>query len=161
MKVEATIDGRAAKLEVDGGRLKFSLEGGEAIEREYSIEPLVSGTYSVLIGGRSYAVVAAGAGIRVNGRAFRVEVFDPREMRGRKSAAGSEGRQNIAAMMPGKVVRVLVEQGDQVEAGQGLVVVEAMKMQNEMKSPKVGRVLEVKTRPEATVAAGEVLMVIE
>ena len=67
----------------------------------------------------------------------------------------------IAAMMPGKVVRVLVAEGDEVEAGAGLVVVEAMKMQNEMKSPKSGRVVEVKIKPEATVAAGEVLMVIE
>ena len=97
----------------------------------------------------------------VNGRSFAVEVFDPREMRARKSAGAGEGRQNIAAMMPGKVVRVLVAQGDEVEAGQGLIVVEAMKMQNEMKSPKAGRVIEVKTKPDATVAAGEVLMVIE
>jgi biotin carboxyl carrier protein len=64
-------------------------------------------------------------------------------------------------MMPGKVVRVLVQEGDEIEKGAGLVVVEAMKMQNEMKSPKAGRVVEVKTRPNATVAAGEVLMVIE
>ena len=82
-------------------------------------------------------------------------------MRGRRSADAGKGRQNIAAMMPGKVVRVLVAMGDAVEAGEGLVVVEAMKMQNEMKSPKAGRVIEVRTRPEATVAAGEVLVVIE
>jgi biotin carboxyl carrier protein len=99
--------------------------------------------------------------IAVNGRAFAVEVFDPREMRARKSAGAGEGRQNIIAMMPGKVVRVLAAPGDAVGAGQGLIVVEAMKMQNEMKSPKAGRVVEVKTQPDATVAAGEVLMVIE
>lgn len=64
-------------------------------------------------------------------------------------------------MMPGKVVRVLVAEGDMVEAGQGLVVVEAMKMQNEMKSPKAGRVIEVKAKPDSTVAAGQVLLVIE
>ncbi len=56
---------------------------------------------------------------------------------------------------------MLVAEGDAVEAGQGLIVVEAMKMQNEMKSPKAGRVVEVKAKPDATVAAGEVLMVIE
>ena len=161
MKVEVVVNGRAAKLEVDASTLRYKPEGAEAIEREFSLEPLVPGSYSVLIGGRSYHVVGAGGMIRVNRRAFQVEVFDPREMRGRKDAAAGEGRQKIAAMMPGKVVRVLVEQGDTVEDGQGLVVVEAMKMQNEMKSPKAGRVIEVKTRPEATVAAGEVLMVIE
>jgi biotin carboxyl carrier protein len=161
VKVDVVINGRAAKLEVDANKLRYAPEGVDAIERDFSIEPLVPGSYSVLIGDRSYHVVAAGGAVRVNGRAFQVEVFDPREMRGRKNAAAGEGRQKIVAMMPGKVVRVLVAQGDAVEAGQGLVVVEAMKMQNEMKSPKAGRVIEVKTRPEATVAAGEVLMVIE
>jgi biotin carboxyl carrier protein len=63
--------------------------------------------------------------------------------------------------MPGKVIRVLVAAGDAVEEGQGLVVVEAMKMQNEMKSPKSGRVAEVRARPDATVGAGEVLVVVE
>ena len=161
MKVEVVINGRAAKLEVDAGQLRYAPDGSEAIERDFSVEALVAGSYSVLIGGRSYNVIVVGGAVRVNGRAFQVEVFDPREMRGRKNAAAGEGRQKIVAMMPGKVVRVLVAQGDAVEAGQGLVVVEAMKMQNEMKSPKAGRVIEVKTRPEATVAAGEVLMVIE
>jgi biotin carboxyl carrier protein len=59
------------------------------------------------------------------------------------------------------VVRVLVAEGDEVEAGQGLIVVEAMKMQNEMKAPKAGRVIEMKSREGATVAAGEILLVIE
>lgn len=161
MKVEVVINGRAARLDVDANKLRYQPEGAEALEREFSIEPMYPGSYSVLIDGRSYDVVAAGGDIRVNGRAFHVEVFDPREMRGRKNAAAGEGRQKIAAMMPGKVVRVLVQQGDAVEAGQGLVVVEAMKMQNEMKSPKAGRVIELRTRADATVAAGEVLMVIE
>ena len=81
-------------------------------------------------------MVACGSEVRVNGRAFSVEVFDPRSLRSRKSAGVGEGRIQIAAMMPGKVVRVLVADGDEIEAGAGLVVVEAMKMQNEMKSPK-------------------------
>jgi biotin carboxyl carrier protein len=63
--------------------------------------------------------------------------------------------------MPGKVIRVLVAPGDTVEEGQGLVVVEAMKMQNEMKSPKAGRVVEVRARADATVGAGEILVVVE
>ena len=63
--------------------------------------------------------------------------------------------------MPGKVVRLLVAVGDQVTPGQGLIVVEAMKMQNEMKSPKTGTVVEIKTKDGATVSAGEILIVIE
>ena len=106
-------------------------------------------------------MIASGGEIRVNGRALSVEVFDPRDMRSRTAGGAGEGRQNVAAMMPGKVVRVLVAPGDAVEAGQGLVVVEAMKMQNEMKSPKAGRVIEVKAKPDQTVFAGEVLVVIE
>lgn len=161
MKLEVAIDGRAAKLEVDAGKFRYQREDGEAMEREYSVAPLAPGSFSVLIGERSYEVAAAGGEIRVNGRVFQVEVFDPRGMRSRRHAGVGEGRMEIAAMMPGKVVRVLVAEGDEVEAGAGLVVVEAMKMQNEMKSPKSGRVVEVKIKPEATVAAGEVLMVIE
>jgi biotin carboxyl carrier protein len=165
LKFEVAIGSSTARIEIDGARLRYQREGGEAIEREFTIAPLTPGSYSVLIEGRSYTVIAAAPGTAaemvVNGRAFAVEVFDPRETRARKSAGAGEGRQNIIAMMPGKVVRVLATQGDAVEAGQGLVVVEAMKMQNEMKSPKAGRVVEVKTQADATVAAGEVLMVIE
>jgi biotin carboxyl carrier protein len=161
MKVEIAIEGRAAKLDVDSGKFRYEREGAEAIEREYSIAPLGPGSFSVLIGERSYDVVASRGVVRVNGREFAVEVFDPRGLRSRKTAGVGEGRIQIPAMMPGKVVRVLVQEGDEIEKGAGLVVVEAMKMQNEMKSPKAGRVVEVKTRPNATVAAGEVLMVIE
>ena len=63
--------------------------------------------------------------------------------------------------MPGKVIRTLVSQGDMVEAGQGIAVVEAMKMQNEMKSPKAGRVVELKAAAGDTVSAGSVLAVVE
>jgi biotin carboxyl carrier protein len=168
LKFEVAIGSQAARIEVTGARFRYQREGSEAIEREFSIAPLTPGSYSILINGRSYSAFTNPSGIAaslneimVNGRAFAVEVFDPREMRARKSAGAGEGRQNIAAMMPGKVVRILVAQGDSVEAGQGLIVVEAMKMQNEMKSPKAGRVVEVKTKADATVAAGEVLMVIE
>jgi biotin carboxyl carrier protein len=63
--------------------------------------------------------------------------------------------------MPGRVIRILVEAGQDVEAGDGLIVVEAMKMQNEMKSPKAGKILEVKTATGAAVSAGDVLLVIE
>ena len=161
MKLDVMVDGRTARLDLENGRFRYQREGEESVEREFSAVPLTPGAWSVLIGGRSYSVISANGTIRVDGRAFSVDVFDPRAMRSRKSGDAGEGRQNIAAMMPGKVVRVLVAEGDSIEAGQGLIVVEAMKMQNEMKSPKAGRVMEVKAKPDATVAAGEVLMVIE
>jgi biotin carboxyl carrier protein len=162
LKLEVSIDGRPGRLVLDGQHLRYERQGADAIEREFSLEPLAAGSYSVLIEGRSYAVIVGpGNEIQVNGRTLSVEVFDPRSMRARGAAGAGEGRQKIAALMPGKVVRLLVAQGDTVESGQGLVVVEAMKMQNEMKSPKAGRVAEVRTRTDATVAAGEVLVVIE
>lgn len=162
MKLEASVDGRTAWLTIEGARFEYQREGGSAIQCGFSLEAVEPGVYSVLIEGRSYEVVAvSGAEVSVNGRSFSVEIFDPRQLRARKNASAGEGRQNIAAQMPGKVVRLLASPGDMVETGQDLVVVEAMKMQNEMKLPKAGRVAEVRTAIDATVAAGEVLVVIE
>jgi len=161
-KLDTVVDGRSGKIAIESGRFRYEPEGADAIERDFSIEPVQPGAYSVLVDGRSFEVIAGpGNEILVNGRVLSVEVFDPRSMRGRKSGGAAEGRQAIVSPMPGKVVRVLVELGDSVEAGQGLIVIEAMKMQNEMKSPKTGRVAEVKTKTGAAVSAGEVLMVIE
>jgi biotin carboxyl carrier protein len=162
VKVETVVNGRAGKLTIEVARFKYEPEGGNPIEREFSIEPVQPGAYSVLIDSRSYEVViSSGNEILVNGRVLSVEVFDPRGMRGRKNAGAAAGRQNITAPMPGKVVRLLVAPGDRVETGQGLIVVEAMKMQNEMKSPKDGRVAEVRIETGAAVSAGQVLVVIE
>jgi biotin carboxyl carrier protein len=157
MKLEVIVNGRAGDLRLESSRFEY-----RGLERDYSMEPSGPGIFSILIDGRSYqATVLAPGTIQVNGRIFSVEVFDPRELRQRSSTSGSQGRQNIAAPMPGKVVRLLVSAGDLVEARQGLIVVEAMKMQNEMKSPKAGTVVEVKTKEGATVTAGEILVVIE
>jgi biotin carboxyl carrier protein len=157
MTRHVTVNGRSAKIEIQGSRLRYEREDGAMIEREFSLE----GT-SVLLNGRSYRVSkGAGKEIWVNGRQFSMEVFDPRDLRPRQDATANHGRQEIAASMPGKVIRVLVAAGDAVEEGQGLVVVEAMKMQNEMKSPKAGRVAEIRARPDATVGAGEILVVVE
>jgi biotin carboxyl carrier protein len=162
VKYEIVIDGNAAALSLAGEHFEYRREDGTAIERQYSAAPASDGTWSILVDGRSYAVAILSAGeVSVNGRAFRVDVFDPRELRGRRSAADSSGPQAIAAPMPGRVIRVLVEPGQEVAAGEGLIVVEAMKMQNEMKAPCAGRVVSVKTVAGATVSAGDVLLVIE
>jgi biotin carboxyl carrier protein len=162
VKYEIIIDGKAAALSTDGKRFMYHAEGGAAIQRDYSAAALGDERWSVLINGRSYAVTLLGESeVWVNGRVFHVEVFDPRSLRGSRSAAEGSGPQTVAAPMPGRVIRLLVEAGQEVEAGQGLVVVEAMKMQNEMKSPRAGRVAEVRAAAGATVAAGDVLVVIE
>ncbi|MGZ3710094.1 MAG: acetyl-CoA carboxylase biotin carboxyl carrier protein subunit [Bdellovibrionota bacterium] len=157
MKRYVEVNGRSGTIEIVGSRLRYQREDGVVIEGEFSLV----GT-SVLLDGRSYRVsLGEGKEIWVNGRLLSMEVFDPRDLRPGQGASANEGRQEIAGSMPGKVIRVLVAAGDAVEEGQGLVVVEAMKMQNEMKSPKAGRVTEIRARPDATVGAGEVLVVVE
>jgi biotin carboxyl carrier protein len=93
---------------------------------------------------------------------FAIMFTDPKRLRGSAEAAGlGDGAARIVAPMPGKIVRVLVEAGAQIEAGAGVVVVEAMKMQNEMKSPKAGTVSAVNVEVGATVNGGDVLAIIE
>jgi biotin carboxyl carrier protein len=157
MKREVIVNGRTGTVEIEGSRLRYERDDGAVIECEFSL----AGT-SVLLNGKSYRVSkGAGTEISVNGHVFSMEVFDPRDMRPGKGSVANHGRQEIAASMPGKVVHILVSAGDAVAEGQGLIVVEAMKMQNEMKSPKAGRVAEVRVRPDVTVSAGEVLVVVE
>ena len=147
------------QIRVDGHPVEIDSETLEAVTQ---VEP---GVYSVIAGGVSYEIrlVASAGGLNAeaDGRRLRVEVSNPRDAsRGSRSALGS-GRQNVAAPMPGKVIRVLVQKGDPVDAGQGLVVVEAMKMQNELKASRPGRVLELRARAGDTVGAGDTLVVLE
>lgn len=118
--------------------------------------------WSVLANGESFDVFCSPDGaIVVNGERLEVDVVDPRAARRRGPGSQVEGRQTLKAAMPGKVVRVLVTEGDAVEAGQGVVVVEAMKMQNEVKSPKAGTVVKVAVAEGATVNGGDVLAIVE
>jgi acetyl/propionyl-CoA carboxylase alpha subunit len=127
-----------------------------------AVEP---GVYSVLMNGRSYeARVEQSDGcliVVIDGHRFEVEIRDPRRWSRHTTKPGIEGRLHVTAAMPGKIVRLLVAEGDTVAAGQGLLVVEAMKMQNEMKAPKAGCVVSLTAREGATVAAGDVLAAIE
>ncbi len=123
------------------------------------------GVYSVLLNGKNFQVRVVpsrqGMHLELDGRRFTAEVLDPRNTSRSSRPTLRTGRQNVNALMPGKVVRVLVREGDVVEQGTGLVVVEAMKMQNEMKASRPGRVVEVRVRDGDTVVAGEALIVLE
>jgi biotin carboxyl carrier protein len=134
-------------------------------EQLASVQEVEPGVYSVLLDSCSYEIrlleTPQGLSAETGGRRFIVEVRDPRDASRSSSGAVGSGRQNVAAPMPGKVVRVLVEVGDAVEAGQGLVVVEAMKMQNEMKASRPGRVIEIRAHAGDTVSAGDTLAVLE
>ena len=150
MKWQVVVDGRA--FEIDSQQLDGVLQ----------VEP---GVYSVLLEGASYEIriqpSPEGLPASVAGRRFAAEVRDPRDASRSSRAAIGSGRQNVTAPMPGKVVRVLVGTGDLVETSQGLVVVEAMKMQNELKANRPGRVMEIRAREGETVGAGDTLVVLE
>ena len=166
MKYEIAINGARRTFE-------FSPKGNEASHVTFTVDGrcveadairISHGAYSILLGGRSLEVTveetAGGLLLRANGREFQVEIRDPRSWRRRRGAGIElEGRQQLIAPMPGKIVRVLVAEGQQVNAGQGLLVIEAMKMQNEIGSPKSGTV-EKLAREGQTVNAGEVLAVV-
>jgi biotin carboxyl carrier protein len=166
MKYEIVINGAQRNVEftpqANGApRVAFTVDGRLV---EADAIRISRGAYSILLGGRSLEVTAeettGGLLIRANGREFQVEIFDPRSWRRRRGAwIELEGRQQLVAPMPGKIVRVLVAAGQQVSAGQGLLVIEAMKMQNEIRSPKSGTVEKV-AREGQTVNAGEVLAIV-
>ena len=123
------------------------------------------GVYSILLDGRSLEVhveaLVDAMLVRTAGREYRVDIVDLRSWRrSRGGRIDLAGRQQIAAPMAGKVVRVLVAPGQQVETGQGLLVVEAMKMQNEIRSPKTGTVERLLAREGQAVNSGEILVVI-
>jgi biotin carboxyl carrier protein len=122
------------------------------------VEP---GVYSILIDGVSHEVRVEAGYVSVGSRRFEYEVEDPRRWKRSGDAAGGHGHAAILAPMPGKIVRILVAAGDDVEAGQGIIVVEAMKMQNEMKAPRAGRVAAIQVKENDSVVAGTVLAVID
>jgi biotin carboxyl carrier protein len=100
--------------------------------------------------------------VNLHGRNYAVTIVDPKRLRsGQDADRHHHGMAEITAPMPGKVVRVQIEAGASVEKGAGLIVVEAMKMQNEMKSPRAGVVVSIKVKPGDTVNAGDVLAVVE
>ena len=179
MKLNASIEGEEVALELrrEGERV-FAEVGGRRYELE--ARALGEGEYLLLREGRVYecrvgAARGATANMRgaaadvrgtlvvaVGAREYAVTLTDTKHLRGARVAGLHDaGRAQVSAPMPGKVVRVLVERGQEVEAGAGVVVVEAMKMQNELKSSKAGTVAELRVEMGATVNAGDVLAVIE
>ncbi|MBI3185497.1 MAG: biotin/lipoyl-binding protein [Myxococcales bacterium] len=164
----ATLKGRGQlPLEVEplgGGRFAVTLEGKR---REVDALPLDHGAVSLLIDGESYSVEFEEHGeevaVLVRNQVVRVDVADERRLRLRAAHGGFtvEGRQAVSAPMPGKVVKLMAKVGDQVKEGQGLMVIEAMKMENELTSPKSGKVVELSAVEGATVEKDAPLAVVE
>lgn len=165
MLYNVTIDGRDYRVELtrDQGRWRARVNGEEVELDAVQPEPEV---LSLVVGGRALEIRRqrsdAGTYIVFEGAAHAAEVRDPRSLRARRSASDSAGGpRKITAPMPGKVLRVLAPAGAEVAAGQGVVVIEAMKMQNELKAPKAGKVIQVLAAEGAAVNGGDVLAIVE
>lgn len=164
MKLNLTVNGAERQIEILAPAPACRFRLGDGAERAADVALPAPGVYSILLDGRSYDVhVERAPGhwiVVLEGHRFEIEVRDPRRWSRPSAGRAGETIETVAAPMPGRVVRVLVAAGDSVEAGQGVIVVEAMKMQNEMKASRSGRVLTLTAREGATVAAGEVLATI-
>ncbi len=166
MKLTLEINGRAEEIEILSGAPECRFKLGAEPARDALVEIAEPGVYSVLLDGRSYDVYvedAPGGGLVVdlNGHHFEIQARDPRAWSRNAAGQGGSAVQSILSPMPGKIVRVLVAAGDDVAKGQAIIVVEAMKMQNELKAARAGKVLTVSAKEGATVAAGELLATIE
>jgi biotin carboxyl carrier protein len=165
MVYDVSIDGKRYRLELEREETRWHcrLNG-----REVDIDAVLArhDVLSVLIGGKAYEIkrehTATDVHLWVGSIRYVAELHDPRSLRGRRGATADErGPRKLLAPMPGKVVRVLIREEQPVEAGQSILVVEAMKMQNEIKSPKKGTVRKIVAAEGANVNAGDVLAIVE
>jgi biotin carboxyl carrier protein len=168
MKLNAVIGDNQGEIQIreDSGRVFAEIDG-----RRYDLEVHESGAggYLLISHGQVYECRVEGRAesgkeieVIVGTNTYSITLNDPRKLKSATStSAHGDNAARIIAPMPGKVVRVLVEVGTEVAAGDGILVVEAMKMQNEMKSPKAGKVVALNVAPGATVNGGDVLAVIE
>jgi biotin carboxyl carrier protein len=166
MKLQADIAGVVTDVEItrSGRECRAVVDGREYILDVSQPEP---GVYLIKDGSTvSEATVTqtsqGGSNVHLRGREHQIAIIDPKRLRTGGGAHGvASGKAEIKTAMPGKVVRIIAAVGDTVQKGDGVIVVEAMKMQNEMKSPKDGTIVEIKAAEGDTVGAGDVLVVIE
>jgi len=164
MTYEISIDGTNYRLELSQieGRWTCRLDGREIEADAVLARPDV---ISLRLGNKAYEVKCERVGsdlhLWVGSVRYEAEVRDPRSLRSRARAVEDHGPRKLTAPMPGKVVRILLREGAEVEAGTGVLVVEAMKMQNEVKSPKKGKIQKIAVREGAAVNAGDVLGIVE
>jgi len=150
--------------EIEKSIYRVSIDGNE-----FMVDGKKTGrtNYSLIVENRSFEVEVDPDGDEyralVDGRNYYVNLMDERRVRTGAGQAGgkAQGRQTVSVPMPGKVIAVIVNEGDKVEKGQGLVIVEAMKMENEVRSPIAGEVKEIKVRQGETIEAGAALLIVE
>jgi biotin carboxyl carrier protein len=165
MNFDVVVEGKTQKLELTRADTGWhcSIDGQPVNVDAVLTRPNV---ISLIIDGVAYEVkreIAANEQyVWVRSARFKTELRDPRSLRSRRASAGAaEGPPKLLAPMPGKVVRLIAKEGDSIEAGKGVLVVEAMKMQNELKATKSGTVQKLMVVEGANVNAGDVLAIIE
>jgi biotin carboxyl carrier protein len=164
MKLRVTLEGRDAEVgfQADGGGLRLEVEG-RTLEADFQRLP-DGEVYSLLVDGRSYEVRVAPAGraveVTLHGITLPVAVHHPLEqvIEAAQHTAGAGGGETIAAPMPGLVVAMRVRPGQTIAPGQAVVVIEAMKMQNELSARHGGVVSEVLVAERASVSTGQPLV---
>lgn len=162
MKLIAELNSEKHEVEIKRDKEKVF---AKIDDREYELEAseVEPNVYLFKHNNQIHQIYAAPNGIvNVGNNQFEVNIIDPKRLRGSISSdANADGVVEIKTAMPGKIVRILVEEGAEVINGDDVIVVEAMKMQNEMKSPKDGIIKSIKVEEGATVNAGDVLAIIE
>jgi biotin carboxyl carrier protein len=165
MLYDVTIDGKNFRLDLQQVEKRWQCR---LDDHEIQIDAVLTrrNVLSILIEGKAYEVkrerIATDLHLWIGSTRYIAEVRDPRSFQGRKRKAGDDkGPQRLLAPMPGKVVRVLLTESSPVEAGQSILVVEAMKMQNDIKSPKKGIVQKIVAGEGTPVNAGDVLAIVE
>jgi biotin carboxyl carrier protein len=164
MTYDISIDGQHCRLDLEQveNRWLCRVDG-----REVEVDAVLArpNVISLRLGNKAYEVKCERVGsdlhLWVGSVRFAAEVRDPRSLRARAGSVDDRGPRKLTAPMPGKVVRLLLAQGAEVEAGAGILVVEAMKMQNEVKSPKKGTIQKILVAEGASVNAGDVLAIVE
>ena len=162
MKLKAVVDNHKCEVVIENldGQLHVSVDGQSYTPE---VHKLAEASYLLINDHRVYNCRVECKSrerfeVKLNKHAHAVSIVDPRRLRtDENSDRHHAGPTEITAQMPGKVVRVLVERGAEVAKGAGIVIVEAMKMQNEMKTPRAGIVLSLNVAPGDIVNAGEVL----
>ncbi len=165
MHYVATLDGAEHELEIEELAASVYLVRLGPQEVKIELRKVGPASYSMLVNDRSFDFEVSRDGdqliVASRGGLSRVTLMDRTRRAALAAARPVSGRAELKAMMPGRVVQVLVGQGDEVAADQAVLVVEAMKMENELRAPKTGRVLDVNVTVGRTVEKGEVLLVIE
>lgn len=162
MKLQAEVNSEKYQVEIkrDGEKVFAKID-----EREYELETseVEANVYLFKHNNQIHQIYVAPNGIvNIGNHQLEVNLIDPKRLRGSSGSDGNaDGTAEIRTAMPGKVVRILVEEGTEIQKGEGVIVVEAMKMQNEMKAPKDGIIKEIRFSEGSTVNAGDVLVIIE